>query len=66
MASLKEIASALGLSVATISYVYNGKWREQGIREATAERVKEALRAYRPNVIGRQLRSGKREQKKCS
>ena len=59
MASLKEIASALGLSVATISYVYNGKWREQGIREATAERVKEALRAYRPNVIGRQLRSGK-------
>ncbi len=61
MKSLKDIAGELGVSVATVSYVNNDKWRENHISPATAKRVKAkiAREHYRPSRLGRQLRTGK-------
>ncbi|MBN1672303.1 MAG: LacI family DNA-binding transcriptional regulator [Kiritimatiellae bacterium] len=43
-ANMKELAAALGLSRATVSYVLNGRWRRNGISAATARRVKDYVR----------------------
>ncbi len=61
MKSLSTIARELGVSVATVSYVYNGKWRENRIHPDLAERVRRKLAEERglPDARGRQLRSGR-------
>lgn len=61
MKSLSDIARELGVSSATVSYVYNGKWRENRIRPEVAARVRLKLEAERagPDALGRQLQSGR-------
>ena len=61
MKSLSAIAKELGVSVATVSYVYNDKWRENRIHPELAERVRQKLIEERgaPNPLGRQLQSGR-------
>ena len=59
--SLSAIARELGVSTATVSYVYNDKWRENRIHPDLAERVRRKLEEERgaPNPLGRQLQSGR-------
>jgi LacI family transcriptional regulator len=61
MKSLSAIARELGVSVATVSYVYNDKWRENRIHPELAERVRQKLIEERgaPDTLGRQLQSGR-------
>jgi DNA-binding LacI/PurR family transcriptional regulator len=61
MPSLKEVAAKCKVSIATVSYVYNDKWREKGISEKLAERVAKVIKdcGYHPNAMGRQLRQAK-------
>lgn len=56
--TITSLANHLGLSVATVSYVMNGKTAENGIPEKTAQRVREAARKfdYVPNDLARSLR----------
>jgi len=56
--SLKELASHLGLSTATVSLVINRSPAAKSIPPATQERVREAARElnYRPNLMARSLR----------
>ncbi len=59
--TITSIAQNLELSVATVSYVMNGKVEQNGIPEKTAERVRnEAKRlGYVPNDLARSLRRQK-------
>lgn len=61
MVILKDIAEDLGVSIAAVSYVYNNKWRECRISEDLAGRIKKKLKEenYRPNILGRQLKTKK-------
>lgn len=61
MNSLSAIAKDLGVSVATVSYVYNDKWRQNRIAPELAERVRLKLQQERgaPDTLGRQLQSGR-------
>ena len=43
MKSLSSVAKELGVSVATVSYMYNDKWRENRIHPELAERVRRKL-----------------------
>jgi len=56
--SLKELASRLGLSSATVSLVINRSPAAKSIPHATQERVRQAARElnYRPNLMARSLR----------
>lgn len=53
---MHDVALAAGVSVATVSRVLNA---QAGVRDATAQSVAAAARAlnFRPNLVGRQLRS---------
>ena len=57
-ATIYEVASHAGVSIATVSYVMNGKKK---VSEDTAARVKEAAEklGYHPNQSARSLRSSK-------
>lgn len=59
--TITSIAQTLSLSVATVSYVMNGKIRENGIPEKTAERVRNEAKkqGYVPNDLARSLRRQK-------
>ena len=61
MKTLSAIAKELGVSVAAVSYVYHGKWREKRIHPDLAERVRRKLEEERavPDALGRQLQSGR-------
>lgn len=61
MKTLSAIAREMGVSAATVSYVYHGKWRENRIRPEVAARVRQKLEAEgaAPDALGRQLRSGR-------
>lgn len=61
MKSLSDIARELGVSIAAVSYVYNGKWRENRISPELAERIAKKLEQEhsRPNLLGQQLRTGR-------
>lgn len=61
MKSLSTIAKELCVSVATVSYVYNNKWRENRIHPDLANRIRSKLAQERvvPNPLGRQLKSGR-------
>jgi len=58
MATIKEVAKAAGVSVATVSRVLNN---EQVVALETVERVKAAIEAldYSPNMLGNSLRKSK-------
>jgi len=61
MKSLKKLAQELGVSTATVSYVYHGKWKEKRISEALATKIQKALAqaGVRPSQIGTQLKTGR-------
>ncbi len=61
MKSLSEIAKELGVSTATVSYVYNGKWKEKRIGAELAEKVRRKLdeENCHPNPLGMSLKTGK-------
>lgn len=58
--SLKDIAQALNLSKATISWILSGQGEAKGFSEATIKRVKEYADSvnYRPNQVARSLSLG--------
>lgn len=60
MATLKDLASSLGLSITTVSRALDGY---DDVSEATRARVKAAAEAvgYRPNAAARRLRKGATE-----
>ncbi len=61
MKKMKEIAEELNVSIATVSYVYNNKWREKKISEELAKKIKEKLEEenYKPDFLGLQLKTKK-------
>ncbi|MEU2181748.1 LacI family DNA-binding transcriptional regulator [Streptomyces thermolilacinus] len=56
----RDVASAAGVSQATVSLVMGGKWRGR-VSERTADLVRETARGlgYRPNLAARNLRLGR-------
>ncbi|WP_037327706.1 LacI family DNA-binding transcriptional regulator [Asinibacterium sp. OR53] len=59
--SLKDIARHLGVSVALVSYVLNGKAEENRIGEEIAQKVRKAAEElnYQPNYLAKSLRASK-------
>lgn len=59
--SLKDIANEVGVSIALVSYVLNGKEKEARVGKEMAEKIRKAARElnYQPNQIARSLKSGK-------
>ncbi len=59
--SLKDIAQAVGVSTALVSYVLNDKEKEARVGKEIAEKIrKTALRLdYQPNQIAKSLKSGR-------
>lgn len=57
---LKDVAKALNLSKATVSWILSGKGEEKGFSEATIRLVKEsaARMGYSPNLLARSLSIG--------
>ncbi|MCU0363813.1 MAG: substrate-binding domain-containing protein [Bacteroidales bacterium] len=58
--SLKDIASRVGVSVALVSYVLNGKEKEMRVSAEVVAKVRQAAEEmnYEPNQIARSLRMG--------
>lgn len=58
--SIKDIAQALNLSKATVSWILSGQGPAKGFSEATIKRVKEYAESvnYRPNLLARSLSLG--------
>lgn len=58
--SIKNIAEALKLSKATVSWILSGQGEERGFSEATIKRVKQYAESvnYRPNLLARSLSLG--------
>lgn len=61
MKKLKDIAKEVGVSVATVSYIYNNKWKEKRISKELVEKIKKKLEEenYKPDYLGLQLKTGK-------
>ncbi|UAY56039.1 LacI family DNA-binding transcriptional regulator [Arachidicoccus terrestris] len=59
--SIHTIANDLGVSPTTISFIINGKARENRISERLVERVEAYLKkiGYQPNLLAQSLRTGK-------
>lgn len=57
---LKDVAKALNLSKATVSWILSGKGEEKGFSDATIKLVKEsaARMGYSPNLLARSLSVG--------
>ncbi len=56
MATIREIAKASGVSVATVSNIMNGKGKCSAETEAKVKRIAREMN-YRPNVIARNLKT---------
>lgn len=58
--SLKDIAEKVGVSIALVSYVMNGKEKEKRVGADVVERIRRTARElnYRPNQIAKSLRTG--------
>ena len=58
--SIKDIAQALSLSKATVSWILSGQGPAKGFSDATIKRVKEYAESvnYRPNLLARSLSLG--------
>lgn len=61
--SIKDVANQLGVSVATVSLVLNGKDKNGRVSEALAEKIRKEAKAmkYEPNIFAKGLRSGRSE-----
>lgn len=61
--SIKDIAEAVGVSPALVSFVLNGKRKEHRVGEETARRILKTAKElnYQPNLAAKSLRSGKTE-----
>ncbi|WP_286859848.1 MULTISPECIES: LacI family DNA-binding transcriptional regulator [Sphingobacterium] len=59
--SLKDIAEAVGVSTALVSYVLNDKDEQTRVNKDTAKRIREMAKEmnYQPNQIAKSLKSGK-------
>ena len=59
MPTIREIASAAGVSESTVSIVLKGQAQARRISEATQQRVMDAVRTlgYLPNISARRLRA---------
>lgn len=59
--TLRTVAAAAGVSIATVSYVLSGHPRSQTISDTTADRVRDAAArlGYRRNDAARAIRTGK-------
>ncbi|WP_153796103.1 LacI family DNA-binding transcriptional regulator [Foetidibacter luteolus] len=59
-ASIKDIAHLVGVSIASVSYVLNGKEKEAKIGAEVADRIRAAAIQlnYQPNFLARSLQSG--------
>ena len=59
-ASIKDIAQALNLSKATVSWILSDQGETKGFSQATIKRVKEYADSvnYRPNLLARSLSLG--------
>lgn len=59
--SIKTIASALNISVTTVSFVLNGKAKEKHISKELTKKILDYVKEinYRPNQIAQSLRTGK-------
>ena len=59
--SLKDIAGAVGVSIALVSYVLNNKEKEARVNPETAKRIRNAAKKmnYQPNQVAKSLKSGK-------
>ncbi|UKT64952.1 LacI family DNA-binding transcriptional regulator [Pedobacter mucosus] len=58
--SIKDIASHVGTSITTVSFVINGKAKEKHISEKVAKKILDFISevGYKPNSIARGLRTG--------
>lgn len=61
MKTLSSIAKELGVSTATVSYVYNNKWKEKRIGEELANKILTLIKEQniQPSMLGKQLKTGK-------
>ncbi|TVP46089.1 MAG: LacI family transcriptional regulator [Mongoliibacter sp.] len=59
--SIKDIAKALGVSITTVSFIINGKAREQRISDEVILKVKNYIKevGYKPSHVAQSLRLGK-------
>jgi LacI family transcriptional regulator len=59
--SLKDIAGAVGVSTALVSYVLNNREKEARVNADTAREIREAAKrmSYHPNQVAKSLKSGK-------
>ncbi len=59
--SLKDVAKAVGVSPALVSMVLNGKAKQYRIGDEVAKKVRETAKQmnYAPNMVAKNLRSGK-------
>ncbi len=59
-ASIKDIASKVGVSIALVSYVLNGLEKEKRVGPELAKKIRQAAKElnYKPNQIARSLRKG--------
>ncbi|MEH6678905.1 MAG: LacI family DNA-binding transcriptional regulator [Sediminicola sp.] len=59
--SIKDIASALNVSITTVSFVLNGKAQEKRISEPVTQKILEYAKKinFTPNQLARGLRTGK-------
>lgn len=59
--SIKDIASALNVSITTVSFVLNGKAKEKRISDEVAKKILDYAKKtnYKPNQLAQSLRTGK-------
>ncbi|WP_143961878.1 LacI family DNA-binding transcriptional regulator [Litoribacter populi] len=59
--SIKDIANDLNISITTVSFILNGKARENRISEKLTKKVLEHVKkvGYKPNQLAQSLRTGK-------
>ena len=59
MATIRDVASLVGVSPTTVSLIINGKAEERKISDATQKKVRKAMRelGYHPDLAARRLRN---------
>ncbi|WP_158828592.1 LacI family DNA-binding transcriptional regulator [Mucilaginibacter lacusdianchii] len=59
--SINDIATQLGISITTVSFILNGRAQEKRISEKLVKRVQEFVQEvnYKPSSLARSLRTGK-------